>query len=297
MHQANALLGLYTQTSLHAGAGSANGVIDLPIQREGHTGWPCVYGSGVKGALRAQAVERLGGDNANASITAVFGPDINNASDHGGALMVGDARLLLLPVRSLTTHFKWVTCPAALHRLRSDAARLGLGAKLAFDVPAMPEDEHAWIACDAEQELFLEEYRLSAKPQPLDALITALASLMERPDSAEALQRQLVVVADDRFADLARVATPVAAHVRLESETKTVAPGALWYEETLPPDTLLTVALSAVRARRKEAQMEAENVLDAVLSQLPPEAPWLQLGGNETVGMGWCAMRALKAEG
>ena len=57
---------------------------------------------------------------------AVFGPDTGQASDHAGALLVGDARLVLLPVRSLTTHFKWVTCPALLDRLRWDTARLGV---------------------------------------------------------------------------------------------------------------------------------------------------------------------------
>ena len=55
MSQATALLGLITETSLHAGAGSSVGVVDLPIQREGHNGWPCVFGSAVKGALRDMA--------------------------------------------------------------------------------------------------------------------------------------------------------------------------------------------------------------------------------------------------
>jgi CRISPR-associated protein Cmr4 len=36
--------------------------------------------------------------------------------------------------------------------------------------------------------------------------------------------------------------------------------------------------------------MSAENVLQGVLS-LFAEKPWLQIGGNETVGMGWCAVR------
>ncbi len=46
----HALLGLIAETSMHAGAGKSVGVIDLPIMREAHTGWPCVYGSAVKGS-------------------------------------------------------------------------------------------------------------------------------------------------------------------------------------------------------------------------------------------------------
>lgn len=54
----NAILGLLAQTSIHAGTGQHTGAIDLPIQREGHNGWPRVFGSAVKGALRAHAEER-----------------------------------------------------------------------------------------------------------------------------------------------------------------------------------------------------------------------------------------------
>ena len=43
------LLGLIAETQIHAGTGRATGVIDLPIMREAHTGWPCVFGSAVKG--------------------------------------------------------------------------------------------------------------------------------------------------------------------------------------------------------------------------------------------------------
>jgi CRISPR-associated protein Cmr4 len=99
MTSKNALLGLWAETSIHAGAGSSVESIDLPIQREAHSGWPCVYGSAVKGALRARAEDKFGKNND--SVRYVFGPDTDNASEHAGALLVGDARLLLLPVRSL----------------------------------------------------------------------------------------------------------------------------------------------------------------------------------------------------
>ena len=47
------LLGLYAQTSIHAGTGQNQGVVDLPIMREEHNGWPCIFGSAMKGAIRA----------------------------------------------------------------------------------------------------------------------------------------------------------------------------------------------------------------------------------------------------
>lgn len=283
--QANAILGLLAQTSIHAGAGTSVGAIDLPIQREGHNGWPCVYGSAVKGALRSKAEDVLSDDSL---IFAIFGPDTRNASEHAGALAVGDARLLLLPVRSLTSAYKWVTCPAALNRLARDMALLGLN--VTFETPPV-SSENAAITPNLAGSLFLEEYRFEAEQSDLDELTTALASLMNRAKAKDALSRQLVLVSDDMFAHLAQYATPVMAHIALKDDaSKTVEDGALWYEETLPPETLLYVPLMAQSSRRRAKELTAAEVREAVINLFEPHS-WLQVGGNETVGMGWCAVQ------
>lgn len=288
MTQANTILGLLAQTSIHAGTGSNVGVIDLPIQREGHSGYPCIFGSAMKGALRTRAEAEI----SAASVKAVFGPDTNNASDHAGALMVSDARLLLLPIRSLTSQFKWVTCPDLLKRFQRDAKRFAIPLG-SFVVPAV-EGEAAKVPVQSNTDvLFLEEYRFAATSEnSLEEIIVDLAKLMKRDDAKEALQKQLVVVSDDMFAHLCQHATPVNAHIAIDSATKTVRNGALWYEETLPPETLLYVGLSAVNARAKDAEMPATAtaILDAVTGLFKGK-PWLQVGGNETVGMGWCAVK------
>ncbi|MGB5598753.1 MAG: type III-B CRISPR module RAMP protein Cmr4 [Thiothrix litoralis] len=298
MQQANTSRGLLAQTSIHAGTGSNTGVIDLPIQREGHNGWPCVFGSAMKGALRTRAETQYGKDNN--SVICVFGPTTQNASDHAGAIMVSDARLLLLPIRSLTSQFKWVTCPDALKRFKRDAERFGMKA-LQETIPAVTGDNAVVPQQTKDGALFLEEYRFDAKMQNLDGLIKSLANLMQRDDAETALQQQLVIVSNDMFAHLCQHATPVNAHIAIDSDTKTVRNGALWYEETLPPETLLYVGLSAVQARmpkkdKKDTNetlpMPAESILGAVTG-LFAQQPWLQVGGNETVGMGWCAVKAL----
>ena len=63
------------------------------------------------------------------------------------------------------------------------------------------------------------------------------------------------------------------AHNVLNDETK--ASTNLWYEESLPPDTLLYV----VALYRQQATADHLGRLF--------ERPWLQLGGNETTGQGW----------
>jgi CRISPR-associated protein Cmr4 len=306
MSQANAILGLLTETSLHAGVGQMMSVIDLPIQRESHTRWPCVYGSAVKGAMRSLADDKTRNQSENEKkdwVSEVFGPGNDQENDKGndkgndnenkknneyaGALAIGDARLLLLPVRSLTTHFKWVTCPALLKRLQADLRRLQFAAD--FSIPNIPQNDKALIATQNHTALFLEEFRF--RPQPdntLDDLIKIIAPLMGREDAEAVLKQQLTIVNDDIFRHLSEYATPVNAHIAIENETKIVKPGALWYEESLPPDTLLYVSLVANPVRKSGVDKNPERVMGHIQDLFDAKHPYLQLGGNETVGMGWC---------
>jgi len=285
----NALIGLWAETSIHAGAGSSVDGIDLPIQREGHNNWPCVFGSSVKGALRAKAEDKLG--KGNESITYVFGPDSSSekASEHAGALLVSDARLLLLPVRSLTSHFKWVTCPALLQRLKRDAARLGLS--LDFTEPNGPDNNSAITAASEAVDLFLEEYRFKTNTADLTGLISILNKITGI--ATEDLSEQLVIVSNDQFNYLAKYATPVTPHIAINNEKKVVKKGALWYEETLPAETAFYFALSAHKSRGND--LPAEAILKCITEGLFGESPYLQLGGNETVGMGWCKVTVSEA--
>lgn len=284
-NQATAILGLLTQTSLHAGLGQSTDVVDLPIQREGHNGWPCVFGSAMKGALRTKAEDEKGKDNQE--LLTAFGPDTNHGQDYASAIAVTDARLLLLPVRSLTSHFKWVTCPEALQRLNRDLCMLGLK-QIGLSELSIKEDEALVPEASSDEQLFLEEYHFDCKKVDLKEIINLLKQLMKRDDAEDVLKNQLVIVKDDIFAYLVKHAVPVNIHISLDSETKTVAEGP-WYEETLPPDSLLYTALIARNSRNKDVTKSAEQVLKFVTDLV--QNKWLQVGGNETVGMGWCGVK------
>lgn len=279
------ILGLRSETSIHAGTGQNTGVVDLPIQREAHTGWPCVYGSAMKGALRSHAETRCGNPPW---VTDVFGPDTNNASDHAGAIAVTDARLLLLPVRSLTGHFKWITCPAVLERLKRDLQMAGK--TMAFNIP--PATAGAVVTSSGGTPIFLEEYQFNQDQKNIDDLIAALAGFgMDE----EQLKQQLAVMHNEDFADFSRTATAVTPHIAIDNSKKTVLPGALWYEETLPPDTLLYTMLLANPSRNGNGQMEAAAVLGHVKGMFTGDEIYLQIGGNETVGMGWCRVTEVRS--
>lgn len=294
----NAILGLWAETSIHAGAGSSVDGVDLPIQREGHSGWPCIFGSSVKGALRAKAEDKW--DKDNGSVKSVFGPEstADNASEHAGSLMVGDARLLLLPVRSLTGHFKWVTCPALLARLARDAKRMGFNG-VEFNAP-IGENE-ALQQNEQEKALFLEEYSFSVTKTDLTEVIKIISNLSGIEE--ECLENQLVIINDNLFSYLSQYATPVAAHIAIESKNKVVKPGALWYEETLPAETVFYITLSASKVRdtkfadsKELADKQAATVLKSITNTLFNDDPYLQVGGNETVGMGWCKVNTFSGD-
>lgn len=287
---AHQILGLTCETPMHAGGGSKEEVIDLPIQKEAHTNWPCVYGSSMKGALRARAETQVAMDND--LITQAFGPTTENASDHAGSLLVSDARLLLLPVRSLTSHFKLVTCPALLTRLLSDLARIGQAHLLS--VPSLHDTRAISPSCQNRDEIYLEEFHFSLSDwNDADAWVNLLLELIapvpgvSRAEQKADLAKQLVLVDNDSFRHLCQSALPVLPHIAIDSNTKTVRPGALWYEENLPADTVLYSVLGCQPSRKEGYKTSATELLTAVTEQLFSQ-PYIQIGGNETTGMGWC---------
>ena len=79
MFEQQAAVFLYAVSPVHMGAGQAIGVIDNPIQRERHTGHPCLAGSGIKGAVR-HSFQSLGGDETR--IARLFGPESGSADLH-----------------------------------------------------------------------------------------------------------------------------------------------------------------------------------------------------------------------
>jgi CRISPR-associated protein Cmr4 len=291
------IIGLFTETPVHAGSGSKDDIIDLPIQREAHTDWPCIFGSSMKGAMRAHA-EHLPMDTE--LINTAFGPDTANASDHAGALLVSDARLVLLPIRSLTGHFKQVTCPALLTRFLTDMARCGI-TRPAISIPNIG-DTQALGETDKSTDLYLEEYRFQFEPLPnlnewADLIAELLAPVqgLTGEEQVRNIASHLVVVSNDNFRHLSRSALPVVPHIRINSDTKTVAAGALWYEENMSSDTLLYSILGCQPSRNPNMPMPSNELISKVLNAMF-QKPYLQIGGNETTGMGWCRVAVMEAE-
>lgn len=280
------LLLVHALSPLHAGTGQGVGAIDLPIAREKATNIPYLPGSSLKGALRDLCDDKT-------ACRAVFGPDTQAASEHAGAAQFADARLVLLPVRSHAGTFAYTTSPYLLARLARDATDT-LDAPPA-SVPALAGIEHCLVpqgsllTATGSDRVILED--LDLRPAA-DAAATAWAEWLGArlfPDSSEwrsSLAGRLCVVHDDAMGFLLETATEVVARIKLQDDTKTVQEGGLWYEESLPAESVLASLVLAGPAR-DGSKLSAESVLDTIGSLTRNT---VQLGGKATVGRGLCRL-------
>ncbi len=307
------ILFLYVETPLHAGSGTSLGIVDLPIQRERSTDYPMVQASGIKGCLRDEVTGHVGWchdpscalaphDEWDRKVKIVFGPDTQAASDHAGAIAVGDARILLFPVRSLSGVFAWTTSRHVLARFYRDAATAGLDPDWTPEGPAGQAD--ALVAHDCHlvtrDRLVLEEFAFGAVRDQGSSVERIAKWLVENalPEGTEyqywreQLPSRLVILPDDAFRDFVRFSTEVTSRIRLDDETKTVVERALWTEEHLPSDALLYCTLFASRPRVKDAPQglrDASSIMSFIKSCV--EGRRLQLGGDSTVGRGLVKVR------
>lgn len=282
---------LHAISPLHAGTGRGVGMIDLPIAREKATGLPYIPGSSVKGVLRDACEDK---DTQK----KVFGPKTDDGPElHAGAINITDMRILLFPVRSLRGTFAWVTSPLLLRRLKRDADAANVKGFDGLEIPE-PEKKACTVTntdCKISGEgnkVILEDLDLNAAPEPnVKAWADALGQYLFADDEywQKALNARLCIVSDDILSFLLESGTEVIARIALKKETKTVKDGALWYEESLPAESILSGIVAAVGV--EESKTTTNEVFDEV-KKLTKET--LQVGGNATVGRGLCQMHLVE---
>ncbi len=314
------LLFIHVQTSLHPGSGTALGTVDLPVQRERHTQWPVIPGSTLKGILRDAIRERVKGNyqpefeereengrsrqvlkrsqrrvanEDDADLVTAFGPGkVEQDTSHAGALSLTDARILAFPVRSLKGVFAWVTCPAVLERLQRDLNLAGSGAPAFAPPTGLGKDkalcqQNGPLLVDGNK-LVLEEFEFERTGDANTVADWVSQRAVADDATKNRLKSHFVVLHDDDFTHFVRHATEVVARVGLDYERKTVKGTALFYEEFLPAETLFYSVVLASASRREGHERTACQVLNYLQEKLPK---FLQIGGDETIGKGLCAVR------
>jgi CRISPR-associated protein Cmr4 len=241
------------------------------------------------------------------AVSLAFGPEKGDL--HAGALGFTDARILLFPVKAMKGVFGWITCQSILERFKSDLELAGFIEKIP-DLPgkgSMPE------GCDLvikDQRVILEEYTISdLSPTKTCTLFGEwLAELVfpkTSPDNnqywRDKMKKDILVLQDDDFNDFITLSTEIITRTRINSQTGTVQPGALFTEEYLPTDSILySLALASPIFNKekgifmKSGKPEEDLVIEFFEKGLPEV---IQIGANATLGKGLTRMRLIKGKG
>ncbi len=238
-------------TPLHVGSGSDLGVVDLPIQREAHTGFPKIEASSLKGSIRSSFTQ----ENNEAEAEKIFGKD-----DNAGELGFSDAKILLFPVKSVKDVFAYITCPYIIDRFNIEIEEYKL-----------PEVEELTISKSSKIDLkngdiILEEYAFDVSKNDK---VKQLSDSLTKITKIKNLEQKLVIIPNEEFTHFVKNSTEVITRITIDNEKGVVKKGGLFTEEYLPSETVMyALALGKV---------------DKFTNDNPKV---LQVGGNSTLGKG-----------
>ncbi len=291
-----AIMMLNTLTSTHAGSGTELSYIDMPIQREGHTGYPKIEASTLKGCIRASVTEKNSGEKE--AIERIFGNADNG--DFASALSLTDARLLFFPVKSAKGVFGWVTCPMVLERFFKDylltngkefaGSFKAEGVNLVTDTCVLDQ------RLNNENIIMLEDYtyivdKKTEKSGQFTAFLTEFIKLLPvNSITRDMMAAHAVVLNDNDFAGFVKYSTEVNTRIKIEPSTGTVADTGLFTEEYLPPECILysllffTDSHQAQKSGSDENRMNKEQVKKTFVNWL--SGGTIQVGANSTLGKG-----------
>ncbi|MEM3714596.1 MAG: type III-B CRISPR module RAMP protein Cmr4 [Nitrososphaeria archaeon] len=312
-------LGYYSQASvvliqaispLHVGMGRGVGVVDLPVQRDA-LGFPTIFASSLKGALRA-TFNRLVGEEDCTNIIFGGGEGRGEEDYYAGAFNPLDAKLLLLPVRSLIGVYTLTTSPIMLNNFMTyleASAHAGVSEQSIKDLLEAlrktireaktlgKNGAEVLVSKEAREKICLnisgkdtvilaDEFKLSLKESP------AVEELSKKLELDEGWR--LAVVNDDLMVN-SLLERSLLRHTRvaLKTETKKVDEGP-WTEEDLPSQTILYTVFfySDPRTKTDACQKMREKSNATGVKELfektifPSGLGYMIFGGHETVGRG-----------
>ncbi len=272
MYNKHCIVGIYCETPLHAGSGQAIGAVDLPVQRERTTSWPTIQASGLKGSFR-DAYQKYNG----ADTEAIFGTE--NSGDQAGAISIGDARMLLFPVRSSVAPFLWVTCPAILRKLKRDGRITGKSYE--WNIPDIEDNQY--LGPGNTREIVFEDLMLSKSGTIGAPIIETIKSLMPSDDfyNSSKIDDYLCIISDKGLSMLVETATEIHARIQLTPEKTSKN---LWYQELVPSNTVFYTIISMMDERKCNGKKNANDLMITLKDIL---CEYIQIGGDETLGRGW----------
>lgn len=286
---------IHTVSPMHVGSGSDLGIVDMPIQREGHTSFPKIESSSLKGSMR-EAFEMEGRANVDVLLKTYmsFGYDETNAPsavqeafkekkdrEFAGALGFSDARILLFPIKSAKGIFAWVSCPMVLEKFIKDLKISENEQTFTINENSITNDSKINIDNSS---VILEEYQIAVIK---DANTQQVAEFLATELNNNEIKEKLIILSDDDFKDFVTLSTEVITRTKIDNVTGTVQDGALFTEEYLPSETVMYSLALASPVMTKVTQIQNLSSDDEVMNFFSSTVPAImQIGGNATIGKG-----------
>lgn len=288
MFKQSGLITYYALTPIHVGAGSSVSYIDLPVQRERHTSFPIMAGSGIKGVFRALA-ER---EKETGKVNIIFGPE--NGSEGSSCVAFTDAKILLYPVRSVRDVFAWITCPYVLKRFKEDLASAS-GKTNNFSIPEVSDDKiivasnSSLIINNNPKKVGLEEFVFDVDNSQIDPnLINEIKKYILATETTKNLSERLAIVSDNVFTDLVNYAVEVRTRIKIDQTTGTASGKALFVVEMVPSESIFYSLVFADDPKNSNNNL-VKNVDEVInnIQKMIDNNKVIQVGGDETIGLGF----------
>ncbi|EKD27922.1 MAG: hypothetical protein ACD_79C00496G0005 [uncultured bacterium] len=289
----------FTRTPLHIGAGSSVGSIDMPVIRERHTRFPVIPATSIKGVLSDFFIEQIksSDDKQNFKRTVLgnwlFGNE--DAKDsNAGALLFGEGKILLFPVRSGRNSFAFVTSPLVLKRFWRDTEISPVQFKEPNTDECLTPEE---MTLDGK--VILEEYCLNNinNNSDLENLINSLEGKIQNIDELlKNIKNRIVIVSDEMMSYFAEHACEVVTRIKIDDFTGTAEGQGLFNQENVPSESLF---YSVVHSRNGLGQNnigQTEEKASGELKKLINENKMIQIGGDASTGHGWCSISLSESE-
>lgn len=257
-------------TNLQVGNGEINmGVVDNLIQRDAATGMPNIHASSLKGALREHCIHLIKPE----FIRHIFGssPDELDVREAGNFRFF-NADLLSMPVRSDKAPFLMATCPLLVNDYLTKRELFGLPVaetemQEVKNILQQAQKGVPVVVCSPQQGAYIED---------LDRKAVFIGEKFDTRLFTSWVGSPAVLLHDEDFSMLCDDDhLPVMARNNLTKGREN-----LWYEQVLPRFSRLYFFVLA---------SEAENCLQAYQQAIKNKL--VQIGGNATVGYGYCLLR------
>lgn len=242
-------------TNLHVGSGDINyNIIDKEVEKDPITENPVIHASGVKGALRDWAKKKLSDDE---KVSKIFGaPCTTDASETSGTQSYFNAQIICRPMRACGTAASIkVTTLDALRNFVNTTAAFGFDVGLTLE--DLGNDNFVFDNCNF---LVSSEGILSVEGEKVKSIT----------NNNGVIQKIKAVIGDD-FAIVKSFSDydlPVIARNNLQMKS-----GGLWYEEYVPYGSRFYIII-----------LSESNEIEAI----PEKEEVIQIGGNSSIGYGYC---------